>query len=274
MRALIGAGHVGPSLVITAIIVVLAARSGLGRPDWYLFGLGVFAGELSIGWSNDAFDADADAAGGRTDKPIVSGRISRRAVAVTAGVALAVAVVVCFAIGPATGTINVIMLAAGWAYNAGLKSTVASGLMYVVGFGLIPAFAASALPGQPWPRPWTFAAAALLGLGAHFANVLPDLAADEATSVSGLPQRIAGTRGGATAVRLIAIVLLLAASTLIVLAPGGPYRWPVLAGLAAAAVLAVVGIRGSGRVPFYAALAIAALDVVLFVSVGAALIRP
>ena len=114
-------------------------------------------------------------------------------------------------------------------------------------------------------------AAALLGLGAHFANVLPDLAADRAAGVGGLPQRVAAGRGGPTAVRLTAIVLLLAASALIVLAPGGPYHWPALIGLGAAAVLAVIGLRGSGRVPFYAALAIAALDVALFVAAGAVL---
>jgi 4-hydroxybenzoate polyprenyltransferase len=253
--------------------VALAVRGGLGPPEVFLFAVAVFAGELSIGWSNDAFDADRDAAGGRTDKPIVAGIISRRAVSVAAGASLVVAVVLCFVIGPATGTINAVMLAAGWAYNAGLKSTLASGLMYVIGFGLIPGFAASTLPGQPWARPWTLVAAALLGVGGHFANVLPDLAADRAADVSGLPQRVAAGPGGPTAVRLTAIALLLAASTLIVLAPGRPYGWPALTGLAGAAVLAVVGLRGSGRVPFYAALGIAAVDVALFVSAGAGLVR-
>lgn len=271
VKALVSTGHPVPSLVITAIIVVLAIRGGLH--GFGLFAVAVFAGELSIGWSNDVFDADRDAAGGRTDKPIVAGSISRRAVAVAAGLSLAVAVVLCYVIGPATGTINAVMLAAGWAYNAVLKSTVASGLMYVIGFGLIPAFAASTLPGQPWARPWTLVAAAMLGLGAHFANVLPDLAADRAAGVGGLPQRVAAGRGGPTAVRLTAIVLLLAASALIVLAPGRPYHWLALTGLAATAVLAVIGLGGSGRVPFYAALAIAALDVALFVAAGAVLVR-
>jgi hypothetical protein len=158
------------------------------------------------------------------------------------------------------------MMAAGWAYNAGLKSTMASGLMYIAGFGLIPAFAASTVPGHPVPPAWTSAAAALLGLGAHFANVLPDLAADTVGGVRGLPQRVAASSGGERAVRLVALGLLLTASGLIVLAAGRPYRWPALAGLAGAALLALVGARARGRLPFLAAIGIAALDVTLFVT--------
>ena len=105
------------------------------------------------------------------------------------------------------------------------------------------------------------AAAALVGLGAHFANVLPDLAADRATGVKGLPQQVAA-RWGPGAVRAIAIVLLLSASVLLLLASSPSRRWVALAGLAIAALLAVVGARGSGRLPFLAAIGIAAVDVV------------
>ena len=71
------------------------------------------------------------------------------------------------------------------------------------------------------------AAAALVGLGAHFANVLPDLAADRATGVRGLPQQVAA-RWGPGAVRAVALVLLLSASVLLLLAsePAGGSRWP------------------------------------------------
>lgn len=236
-----------------------------------MFALATLAGELSIGWSNDALDADRDAAAGRTDKPIVVGAISRGAIMGAAILALAMSVVLCFTISPQTGTINLVMMAAGWLYNGGLKSTLASALMYVTGFGLIPAFAASVLPDHHWPQPWTVAAAALLGLGAHFANVLPDLAGDHASGVGGLPQRIAASRGGPTAVRLIALALLVTASALIVLAPGGPYPWPALAGLAAASVLAVVGAGTTGRLPFLCAVCIAILDVLLFTLAGSGL---
>jgi 4-hydroxybenzoate polyprenyltransferase len=230
----------------------------------------VLAGQLSIGWSNDACDARRDAAAGRKDKPLAAGEISARAVWIAAFTGLAASVAMSLAISVPTGIIDAVMLAAGWAYNLGLKSTLWSGVMYLVGFGLIPAYAASTLPGHPAPRWSVTAAAGLVGLGAHFANVLPDLAADRATGVNGLPQRVAA-RWGDAAVRAIALVLLLSASVLLLVAAGGSRRWVAVAGLGAAALLAVACGRGSGRVPFLAAIGIAAIDVVLFAAGGEAL---
>src|SRR5258705_8149791 len=178
MRALIRSSHPGPCLAITAMTVLLAIGAGaLGRTGAgtvAVFAVAVLAGQLSIGWSNDAFDAGLDAAAGRTDKPLVAGTVSRRAVLLAAGVGLVVSVVPAFAISVRTGLLMVCVVGAGWAYNAGLKGTVASGLMYVFGFGPIPALAASILPGHPLARAWSVAAAALLGLGAPFGNLLPD----------------------------------------------------------------------------------------------------
>jgi 4-hydroxybenzoate polyprenyltransferase len=241
------------------VLVVRAAPHGVG-PIAAL--PAVLTGELSIGWSNDYFDADRDSAAGRTDKPLVNGVISGKTVITAALAALAVCVVLSFVISPTTGVVNALMMAAGWGYNAGLKSTAASGLAYAVGFGLIPAFAASTAPGHPGARPWTLAAAALLGVGGHFANVLPDLAGDQVTGVRGLPQRVA-ERFGPTAVRLTALVLLLGATAIIAFAPGSS-GWPRWPGLGAAALLAGVGSRASGRTPFLAAIAIAGINVALF----------
>lgn len=271
IRALIRAGHPGPSLAITALIALLAAEAAPHGPGPVLLVPAVLAGQLSIGWSNDVFDADRDAIAGRADKPIAVGAVSRRAVGIAASVALVVSVLASFAIGEAAGILNAVMMAAGWVYNAGLKSTLASGLMYIVGFGLIPAFAASTLPGQPMARPWVTAAAAAVGLGAHFANVLPDLAGDEAAGVNGLPQRVAA-RNGPVPVRLAALALLLLASVLLVLASGPSHRWVAVSGLGAAAVLGAIGVRASGRLPFLAAIGIAAIDVALFAFGGVVLV--
>jgi 4-hydroxybenzoate polyprenyltransferase len=163
------------------------------------------------------------------------------------------------------------VVGAGWAYNLGLKATPLSGLAYVAGFGPIPGLAASILPGSPWPRPWALAAAALLGVGAHFANVLPDLVADRASGVRGLPQAVA-TWAGERAVLLVALVLLLGASALIAFAPGTSWRIPGLVGLAATSVLAAVAVRGHGRTPFRCALGIAAIDVLMFTLGGGDLV--
>ncbi|MGH3275484.1 MAG: UbiA family prenyltransferase [Streptosporangiaceae bacterium] len=272
VRALVAAGHPGPSLAISAMIVVLVVQAAPhGAGPVALAVPAVVAGQFSIGWSNDFFDARRDAATGRTDKPVAAGAISRRAVAVAAGTALAVSLLLALAIGAVAGLVNVVMMAAGWAYNAGLKSTLASGLTYVAGFGLIPAFAASTLPGHPAPAPVVSAAAAVLGLGAHFANVIHDLDGDHAAGVRGLPQRVAAG-AGPIAVRLTALVLLLTASALLALSAAGPHQRIALAGLAAAAVLAAAGAASPGRLPFLAAIGIAAIDVALFVFGGVILI--
>ena len=176
----------------------------------------MLAGQLSIGWSNDALDAPRDAAAGRTDKPVATGGISARAVWLAAFASLLAALAMALAIGVVTAIILAVIVGAGWAYNLGLKSTPASGLMYILGFGPIPAYAASTLPGHPMPTWYATAVAALVGLGGHFANVLPDLAADRATGVNGLPQWVAA-RWGAGTVRAIVLVLLLSASVLLLL---------------------------------------------------------
>ena len=263
VRALIIASHPGPSLAITVLATILAAQAAPHGIGPVLVAPAMLAGQLSVGWSNDAFDAPRDAAAGRTDKPVATGAISVRAVWIAAVCAVLAALAMSLAISVTTMIILAVLIAAGWAYNAGLKSTLASGLMYLIGFGPIPAYAASTLPGQPAPTWWVTAAAGLVGLGAHFANVLPDLAADRATGVRGLPQQVAA-RWGAGAVRAVALVLLLSASVLLLLASSRPRRWVALAGLGAAVLLAAIGARGTGRVPFLAAIGIAAVDVVLF----------
>jgi 4-hydroxybenzoate polyprenyltransferase len=266
---LVRASHPGPCLAITAMTALFAVAAGASDVGvLVLFTLAVLTGQLSIGWSNDGYDADLDRAAGRTDKPVAAGDVTTRQVLVAAGIALAVSIGLSFWLGLSTGLLSVVVVGAGWAYNAGLKGTVASGLMYILGFGPIPALATSALPGHPLPPWWTVAAASLLGLGGHFANVLPDLAGDAAGGVQGLPQRVA-TAAGPLAVRLTALVLLLSATVLITL---GTSHWLALVGLGAALVLGLIGVRATGRTPFLCALGIAGIDVVMLLVSGVRLV--
>jgi 4-hydroxybenzoate polyprenyltransferase len=265
VRALVTASHPGPSLAITALASLLAAQAAPHGTGPVLIAPAMLAGQLSVGWSNDAFDAERDAAAGREDKPIATGQLSKRAVWIAAITSLAAALAMSLAIGAATLAVNAIIIGAAWAYNAGLKSTLASGLMYLAGFGPIPAYATSPLPGHPLPRWWVTAAAALVGLGAHFANVLPDLAGDRIAGVRGLPQQVAA-RWGSGAVRAAAITPLLLASVALLVAARPARRWVAIIGVVAAVALAVVSARGRGKVPFMAAIGIAAVDVLLFVA--------
>jgi 4-hydroxybenzoate polyprenyltransferase len=272
-RALIIACHPLPCLAVTAMATLLTAEAappGFAAGRLALVALAMLAGQLSVGWSNDAIDADRDAAAGRIDKPAAAGLISVRALWLAAGGALVTTIAVSAAIGPVTLAIDALVIAAAWAYNLGLKATAWSGLMYVLGFGPLPAYATSALPGHPLPRLAVTVAAALLGLGAHFANVLPDLADDARSGVRGMPQRVAA-RFGTTATRGVALVLLLAASVLLLAAASPGRRWVAVAGLCAACALAVAGALGGGKVPFFAAIAIAGVDVLIFAAGGEAL---
>jgi 4-hydroxybenzoate polyprenyltransferase len=252
-------------VVVTAVTVLLAVAAGAspGPEIWIFFSVSVLAGQLSIGWSNDYVDAPLDTASHRTGKPVAAGALGRTTVLVAALVALAVSFGLALVVGPATAVWLVPVVGGGWIYNLGLKATAWSGLAYVLGFAPLPGLAVSILPGHPLPRSWALVAAGLLGLGAHFVNVLPDLADDRATGVRGLPQRVADV-GGELSVRVVALVLLVSASALVAFAPGTPRRAPVAAGLAAAVLLGVVALRARGRAPFRCAMAIAAIDVVMF----------
>jgi 4-hydroxybenzoate polyprenyltransferase len=272
VRALIIAGHPGPSLAITVLAALLAAQAAHGAAAPVLAAPAMLALQLSIGWSNDAFDARRDREAGRDGKPVAAGAIGARPVWIAAGAALAAALAMALALGRSVLAVTAVMAAAGWAYNAGLKSAAWSGLTYLIGFGLIPAWATAALPGHPRPSWQATAAAALVGLGAHFANTLPDLAGDRATGVRGLPQRVAG-RWGPGAVRGCALALLLAVSVLLLIAAAPGRRWAAAAGLACSAVLAAAGARARGRRPFLAAIGIAAIDVALFAAGVEALTR-
>ncbi|NUP45837.1 MAG: UbiA family prenyltransferase [Catenulispora sp.] len=263
LKALFRTCHPLPSLAITAMfaaLIVRAAPHGLGPGAAVP---AVLLGELSIGWSNDYFDADRDRLAGRLDKPVAAGRISRRAVLTAAVIAVTLSLVLAFSINKAVGTIDGVQMLAGWFYNAGLKATPLSGLTYAVGFGLIPEFAAATAPGLPGARTSVLIAAALLGLGGHLANALPDLEADRVAGVRGLPN-IMAERFSVRTVRSAALVLLVGASGFLALA-GAPWLW---AGFAVSAAVAWWGMGEFGRKPFYAALAIAGLDVAVFVFGG------
>src|SRR5205807_4487834 len=81
-------------------------------------------------------------------------------------------------------------IAAATAYNLGLKATAVSVVPYAVAFALLPAFVTLGLPAGRWPPAWALASGALIGAGAHFTQVLPDIEADRRQHLLGLPQRI------------------------------------------------------------------------------------
>ena len=187
LTALMRATHPEPAVAVTAASGLLALAFGHPPGSAVLVTATVGASQLAVGWANDAVDADRDRAAGRRDKPVATGAVSRRTVAVAAVAAAATTVLFGYLAGAAAGTVVTVGLVSALAYNWPLKRTALSVVPYTVSFAALPAYVVLALPGRP--PAWLLVAAGLLGAGAHFANVLPDLADDAATGVRGLPHR-------------------------------------------------------------------------------------
>lgn len=254
-RGLVLACHPGPTLAVTVITALLAISSSHTFGRGSLVTAAVFTGQLSIGWSNDLIDAARDREVERGDKPIARGDLPPRVVKRAIAVALVLCVVLSLSCGWASGLVHLgLGVASGWAYNLGLKRTIASPLPYAIAFGTLPAVVTLALPSPGWPPAWMLTTGALLGVGAHLLNALPDLANDEATGVRGLPHRL-----GAATVRRIAPVTLLAGSVSVVLG-AGPSVLGVVA-LCACLALTVTAMVARGRLPFLLAIGIAFIDV-------------
>ncbi|WP_182111277.1 MULTISPECIES: UbiA family prenyltransferase [unclassified Actinotalea] len=265
LEGLVRACHPGPTVVVTAISLTFALGAGAPVPTALLATAAVLAGQLSIGWSNDWLDAGRDLAVGRRDKPVVAGLVSAPALRTGALLAAAACVGLSLATGAVAGFVHVAAVASGWAYNAPLKRTVASFLPYTVSFALLPLFLVLAQGRQAaW---WVIATGALLGAGAHVANVLPDLEADAATGVRGLPHRLGRTASG-----VLAPSLLVGAVLVVVL---GPQERAALA-LPAAAAATVLALcagalalgRPASRLPFRLTMVVAALCAVLLTASG------
>lgn len=258
LRALIGSAHPGPALAVTVLASLLAMAQGLAVGRGLLVTAAVLAGQLSIGWSNDLIDVGRDRRSGRDDKPLATGEGSVAVVRLACAAAVAVCVVLSLALGPAAGLLHLGCVAAGWAYNLGLKATVWSWVPYAVSFGGLPAVVTLA-DGEapPW---WWPVGAALLGIGAHLLNVLPDLDDDAATGVRGLPHRLGRRRIGP-----VAAAVLVAATAVVLVGAAPP---PTVTAAAGAAVLglAFLVVRGAGRLPFAAAVTIALVDATLLVA--------
>lgn len=268
--ALALACHPGPTVAVTAVTAVLAAAVGHRLGGAVLVTAAVLAGQLSIGWGNDWLDRERDRSSARRDKPVAAGAVAAVTVLEAALAAAGACVVLSLLTGLVPGALHLVAVISAWAYNLGLKATLASALPFAVSFGLLPVFVVAAAPGSGSAPVWMVSAGALLGTGSHFANVLPDLADDLATGVRGLGHRL-GRRACAAA----AAMLLLAAVAVLALGPPGP---PTAGGWAALLLTVPTGAYGlllaqrpGSRAAFTSVLVIAVVAVVLLVTSGAQL---
>ena len=208
---LLRASHFGPNLLVTFISLFFAQLYWWEGPA-YVIAIGVFCGQLVVGWSNDAIDYKDDLLHNRQKKPLVSGQISLRLLQNSLRAVLPLAIVINLfgPLGFVGGGLSVLAIGLAVAYNFYFKFTIFSWLPYAIAFGSLPS--CMALSKGQVPELWMWLGGALLGTAAHFLNVIKDMAEDHMSGIKGLPQRL-GTRASVIA----AIVLIASAVTLLLL---------------------------------------------------------
>lgn len=259
--ALLGACHPGPVVAVTTVATAYAAVLGRSTGGVASVAAAVLAGQLTIGWQNDFIDAQRDRAAQRRDKPIATGAISLdlvRNAAIAAGVAT---VPLSFLSGWEAALVHLVAVAAGLSYNLGVRATAFSPLPYLVAFALLPVFVALGLPGAPLGPWWAPVAAALLGVGAHFVNVLPDKSQDLAAGLRPLPHRL-----GHRSVVSVAAGCVAASSVVLAVGPAGASDWPVA--FVALPLVGLVDERLARRFGFALVLVIATCDVIVLLVLG------
>ena len=204
IRAYLKAAHFGPTMLITAISFALGTQLWWEGPA-YVIAFTVFLGQLIIGWSNDLYDYQDDLKHNRTNKPLVAGTITPENLRRTTFIFIPIAVIANL-IGPLGlkgGSVYLLGVGCGIAYNFYFKFSPLSPLPYAIALAALPASVYYAV--DRTPPLWVLAGGSLLGVGFHFLNVLKDIEKDQSSSIKGLPQ-IVGKRASA-AIALVLIVI-------------------------------------------------------------------
>ena len=256
------ASHAAPTVVVSVVIALLAVS--LGWRGWPLAGVfvAVAIGQLSVGWSNDAFDASLDKRSHRLDKPTVAMGISSRDLWIAAVIALVISCALSwFVAGVIGGSWHVFALIMAWLYNTVLSRTWWSWLPYALAFGSMPAFLSYGLNGQA-PTLWLTAVCAIVGVSAHVANALPDLELDRQADVKGFVTSLGQTRA-----TWLCWILLTAGSIILAVESYAVSAWfPVALGLALAGAALYAKLSRSRTAMFNAILALVVVQVLVLLA--------
>ena len=213
LKAYAIAAHFGPTMLITTISFLLAARLWWEGPA-YLIAFTVFLGQLLIGWSNDIYDYQDDLKHNRINKPLVSGQLQIEDLKKATFILLPIALLANLLgpLGLKGGAVYLLGVGCGIAYNFYFKFRITSPLVYFIALAALPASIFYAVDRNP-PL-WVLASSSLLGVAFHFANVLKDLSADRDSNIGGLPQRL-----GKKASLVIITILLIFVITILLNSP-------------------------------------------------------
>lgn len=248
--------HLAPTLVVTAVGFLLSI-SFFNTFQALVVAAAVFCGQLTIGWSNDLIDVESDRAQQRITKPLVNGAVSEGELkrAITFALPLCILLSILGPLGLWGGLTHLLGVGCGITYNFYFKSRITSPLPYAIAFAaLVSSIFIGAERTPPW---WVVISGALLGVAAHFANVLKDMEQDNEIGILGLPQRLGSLKSIRVAgSALVAVAILLSLYI-------RPFRIPLIA---AAMIACAVLFASPKKAGFGAILALALLDVWAFVA--------
>jgi 4-hydroxybenzoate polyprenyltransferase len=201
LLALLQITHPLPSamyVVMTAFLSFVAAAAAhrpveVGALVRVLLAVG--CAQIAIGALNDYCDRELDAASGRHDKPIARGMVAPWEAVALALAASVVVIVAILPLGALALTLAILIEGLGLAYDFRFKGTPVSAVLFAVYFPLFPLLAWAVFGRwQPF-LPWLLPIGAALGIAMNIANTLPDLDADIAAGVRGLPHLLGLRRG-------------------------------------------------------------------------------
>jgi 4-hydroxybenzoate polyprenyltransferase len=189
IRAYATAAHFGPTMIVTTIALTIALVLGT-TPKAIGIAFTVFLGQLIIGWSNDIYDHEDDLKHHRTNKPLVGGTIAVPELTRATFIFTPIAIIANL-IGPLGlkgGSVYLLGVGCGVAYNFYFKFSLLSPLPYAIACAALPASVFYGL--HRTPPFWILLTGSLLGVAFHFLNVLKDLSQDRESAIGGLPQRL------------------------------------------------------------------------------------
>ena len=202
LRGLLKASHFGPTLLVTAISFGFATYYWWEGPA-FVIAFGVFTGQLVVGWSNDLYDYEDDLRHNRLNKPLIAKTISRETLQrwLRFMVPFSFVANLLGPLGIKGGLVYMLGIACGVAYNFYFKFSPLSPLPYAIAFAALPS--CIAISKDVTPPLWMWLGGALLGMAAHFINVIKDMKEDQISQIGGLPQRLGTTKSLIVAIFLI-----------------------------------------------------------------------
>ena len=209
LRGLLKASHFGPTVLVTAISFGFATYYWWEGPA-FVIAFGVFTGQLVVGWSNDLYDYQDDLRHARINKPLVAKSITKESLQkwLRFMVAFSFIANLLGPLGIKGGLVYMFGVAWGVGYNFYFKFSPLSPLPFAIAFAALPSCVV--ISKDITPPLWMWLGGALLGMAAHFINVIKDMKEDQISQIGGLPQRL-----GTTKSVISAFVLVLLAVTVI-----------------------------------------------------------